>query len=473
MMRNLLSNALKYTKRGKVLLGCRRHAGMLSIEVWDTGIGIHSEEMQEIFEEFHQVDNPARERSRGLGLGLSIVQRLGNLLGHRIRVRSQPGKGSVFAVDVILPSGGTTPQTVADWQHFDARADTGVHHAGVILAVEDDPEVRDLLEIFLKGEGYHAMAVPDGVAALELVTRGTIRPDLVLADYNLPNRMDGLQVAARLREVLHRQIPVVILTGDISTGTLRHIALQDCVQLNKPVKLKELTQVIQRLFLASPPAKEPRAPHLPDATGKLAPPVIFVVDDDGAVRDAVRAVLEDDGKVVEDFAACEEFLAAWRPGREGCLVIDAYLPGMSGLELLRRIKEAGHHLPAVMITGNSDVAIAVEAMKAGASDFIEKPISRGELLVCVERALEQSRDSSKLLAWHDEAASHVADLTPRQREIMEMVLAGHPSKNIAADLRISQRTVENHRASIMKKTGAKSLPALARLALAANGNATD
>ena len=121
----------------------------------------------------------------------------------------------------------------------------GVHHAGTILAVEDDPEVRDLLEMFLKGEGYHAMTAPDGVAALELVTRGTIRPDLVLADYNLPNGMDGLQFAARLREVLHRQTPVIILTGDISTGTLRHIALQDCVQLNKPVKLKELTQVIQ------------------------------------------------------------------------------------------------------------------------------------------------------------------------------------------------------------------------------------
>src|SRR3984885_6485411 len=93
MVRNLLSNALKYTKRGKVLLGCRRHEGMLSIEVWDTGIGIRNEELQEIFEEFHQIDNAARERSRGLGLGLSIVQRLGNLLGHRVRGRSQPGKG--------------------------------------------------------------------------------------------------------------------------------------------------------------------------------------------------------------------------------------------------------------------------------------------------------------------------------------------------------------------------------------------
>ena len=110
MIRNLLSNALKYTKRGKVLLGCRRREGMLSIEVWDTGIGIPDEELQAIFEEYHQLDNAARERSRGLGLGLSIVQRLGNLLGHRVRVRSQPGKGSVFAIEVMLPPSGTAPQ---------------------------------------------------------------------------------------------------------------------------------------------------------------------------------------------------------------------------------------------------------------------------------------------------------------------------------------------------------------------------
>jgi two-component system CheB/CheR fusion protein len=149
-------------------------------------------------------------------------------------------------------------------------------------------------------------------------------------------------------------------------------------------------------------------------------------------------------------------------------VIDAYLPGMNGLTLLRRLHDAGHGLPAIMITGNSDVHIAVEAMKQGASDFIEKPISRGELLASVDRALEQSRDSEKLSAWRDDAAGHLAGLTSRQRQVMEMVLAGHPSKNIAADLGISQRTVENHRASIMTKTGTKSLPALARLALVAS-----
>ena len=112
-------------------------------------------------------------------------------------------------------------------------------------------------------------------------------------------------------------------------------------------------------------------------------------------------------------------------------------------------------------------------MKAGASDFIEKPISRDELIASVQRALEQSHDSSKLSAWREDAANHIAGLTPRQREIMALVLAGHPSKNIAADLGISQRTVENHRATIMKKTGSKSVPALARLALAATWNDTD
>ena len=161
------------------------------------------------------------------------------------------------------------------------------------------------------------------------------------------------------------------------------------------------------------------------------------------------------------------------PGHEACLVIDAYLPGMDGFELLSRLSDAGDCLPAIMITGNSDVPMAIRAMKAGVSDFIEKPISRDELLASVGRALEQSRDSSKLSARREDAARHVAGLTPRQHQIMELVLAGHPSKNIAADLGISQRTVENHRASIMKKTGAKSVPALARLALAAAWDDTD
>ena len=326
--------------------------------------------------------------------------------------------------------------------------------------------MRGLLELVLGEEGHRAATAPDGIAALELVTRGPVRPDLIIADYNLPNGLTGLQFIGKVREKLHRDIPVIILTGDISTFTLREIALQNCVQLNKPVKLDELTQVIQRLL----PVSQAGAPQS-EPGGSSGERLIFIVDDDSNVREGLRSLLEQNGWTVADFASCEAFLEDYRPGTGACLLIDAYLPGMSGLELLRRL--AGHGLPAIMITGSSDVAIAVQAMKAGAADFIEKPVGGGELLASIKRAIEQSRDSGRLVAWRESAANHLANLTPRQREIMALVLAGAPSKNIAAELGISQRTVENHRASIMKKTGSKSLPALARLALAAAWQADD
>nr|MDQ2861807.1 response regulator [Pseudomonadota bacterium] len=461
MIRNLLSNAFKYTKRGKILLGCRRRGAALSIEIWDTGVGIPASELRAIFDECHQLDNPARERSRGLGLGLSIVERLGILLGHPVSVRSTLGRGSVFAIEVPLSSAAPVMELEPNRRNGSGQPLAAAHRRGVILVIEDDLEMREVLEIFLKDDGHRVKSAADGAAALELVARGTMRPDLILADYRLPGGMDGLEVTAHLRERLHRQVPSIILTGDISTDALRHIAMASCVQLNKPVALANLSQVVQRLL--PPPSSAPHAATAPGSDG----PLIYVVDDNDMVRNGVRSVLEDDGRVVEDYASCEEFLSAYHPGPEACLLIDAYLPGMSGLALLERLNEHGPGLPAIMITGDSDLSMAVRAMRAGASDFIEKPIGRGELLASIERALEQSRDSSKLIASREDAATHVAGLTPRQRQIMELVLAGQPSKNIAADLGVSQRTIENHRATIMKKTGSKSLPALARLAVAA------
>ena len=468
MIRNLLANALKYTETGKVLLGCRRHRNMLSIEVWDTGIGIPDSEIQAIFEEYHQIGNEARERGQGLGLGLSIVRRLGHLLGHRVRVHSRHGSGSVFAVEIALPSSEAAPQPLAEIAPPSPPVAPALRK-GAVLVVEDDPEVRELLELFLKEEGHEVASAYDGLAA-QLAIQNGFRPELILADFNLPNGLNGLAVAAKVRDRLHCRIPVIILTGDISTGALRDIAKAECGQLNKPVRLDELTLVIQAALASPhpvPPAREVRAPPDPQVQQQT---VIFVVDDDDDIRAAMRSVLEDDGWTVEDFASCEAFLAAYAPGRRSCLLIDAYLPQMSGLELLRRLREDGHQMPAVMITGNADVGMAVEAMKAGAADFIEKPVGREDLLACIERALEQPQDENEILELRKAAASHLTGLTQRQKQIMELVLAGHPSKNIAADLGISQRTVENHRAAIMKRTGVKSLPELARIAFAASGN---
>jgi two-component system CheB/CheR fusion protein len=430
---------------------------MLGIEVWDTGIGIQHAQFQAIFEEYHQVDNAARERSRGLGLGLSIVRRLGDLLGHEVHVRSRPGKGSVFSIMVPLASGEPV-DAAADSDGSSAGA-PAAPRTGAILVVDDDPDVRETIALVLADDGHRVVSAPDGAEALASVARGMINPDLILADYNLPGGLDGLRLAAKLRAAIGRNVPLIILTGDISTEALRDIGAEDCLQLNKPVKLDELSSAIRRLL---PPPR----PNADSQAGMAETPVIYIVDDDRHVREAIRAVLEDAGRIVEEYATCEAFLDSYRHWGEGCLLIDAYLPGMTGLELLRRLAESGHQLPAIMITGNSDVGIAVQAMKAGAADFIEKPISGPELLASIDRALENAGDLQKRIAFKESAASHLAVLTPRQRQIMDLVLAGKPSKNIAADLGISQRTVENHRASIMKKSGAKSLPALARLALA-------
>jgi two-component system CheB/CheR fusion protein len=472
MIRNLLTNAMKYTARGSVLLGCRRRKDILSIEIWDTGIGIQAADLKVIFDEFHQVDNAARERSRGLGLGLAIVQRLGDLLGHKILVHSKPGKGSVFSIEVPVAS-NELPQAELYRDGIDDGIMGGARKTGAILIVEDDPDVRELLTLALSDEGHFPISVSNGVAALEAIDRGKVRPDLILCDYNLPDTLNGAQLTAKIRDRLQRQIPVIILTGDISTGAMREIAFEHCVQVNKPVNLEELTQEIQRLLpkQSVAPASAQVASAIPSTEADNTS-VIYVVDDDQHVRTGLRRLLEADGKVVKDYATCEAFLDAYRPGGEACLLIDGYLPGMGGLELLRRLNDLGHHLPAIMITGNSDVPMAVEAMKAGAFDFIEKPVTGDELLASIDFALNQGRDTHKLLAWRASAASQIADLTSRQREIMDMVLAGNPSKNIAADLGISQRTVENHRASIMKRTGCKSLAALARLALAAASSDT-
>ncbi len=473
MLRNLLTNAMKFTKGGKILLGCRRRQGLLSVEVWDTGIGIPEHEFENIFDEYHQLDNAARERSRGLGLGLFIVQRLGKLLDQRVTVRSRLGKGSAFAIEIKLPEKGTLAAAQHHLQRSDEKPAGRAERTGAILIIEDDPDVREFLELFLREGGHRAASAPNGVAALDLVARGMVKPDFILADYNLPNGMSGLEVISKLREKLAWPTPALILTGDISTEALHTIAAHGCEQLNKPVKLPELTQAIQRLLRvpqAGVPVAMSRKPAMIASAGS---PIVFVVDDDDHVREAIRAVLEEAGWSVQDYVTCEDFLAAYQPGSDGCLLVDAYLPGMDGFELLKRLKSIGDRLPSIMITGNSGVPMAVQAMKAGVLDFIEKPVGPEELIASVERALEQSRDASKMVAWREVATSHVAHLTARQREIMDMVLAGHPSKNIAADLRISQRTVENHRAAIMKKTGTKSLPALARLALAAAWNSAE
>jgi two-component system CheB/CheR fusion protein len=462
MLRNLLANAVKYTERGKVLLGCRRRGDKLRIEVWDTGIGIHEGQLEAIFEEFHQINNVARERSRGLGLGLSIVQRISDLLHHTVNVRSWPGRGSVFALEVPLGENRERQSGAAD------RTEAILGSTGTILIVEDDLAVREMLEILFEGEGHRTIAVAGSREALALAARGALPSEvMIVADYNLPGELTGAATVARLREALGSETPAVILTGDISSDTLRKVAEARCVHLSKPAHPEILMQQILSFLAAKREPKAEKAPQAVVSAGGRRP-TVFVVDDDHGARDDMQQWLREHGYPAEAYGSGEAFLAADdRPEREGCLVVDALMPGMGGIALLQRLQAENRGLPAIMLTGHGDIAMAVEAMKAGAADFLEKPVRTEELLASIERALERIRDSAKHAAWCKTAAERIARLTPRERDVMDRVVQGHPNKVIAYELGISQRTVENHRAAVMKRVGAASIPDLVRVVMAA------
>jgi two-component system, LuxR family, response regulator FixJ len=194
---------------------------------------------------------------------------------------------------------------------------------------------------------------------------------------------------------------------------------------------------------------------------------VFIVDDDDAVRDSLQALLEAKGYAAEAFASAETFLAAYRPGQGGCALIDLRMPGMDGLALLDRLREGGSALQVVMVTGHGDVPLAVKAMKAGALDFIQKPYTNDTILELIKRALSARPQSGYADLVPEEVRVRAQSLTPRERDVLEQLVVGRPNKIIAHELKISPRTVEIHRANVMRKMQADSLSHLVRMAMAA------
>lgn len=196
-----------------------------------------------------------------------------------------------------------------------------------------------------------------------------------------------------------------------------------------------------------------------------ARPTVFIVDDDTAVRDALKFLLRSVGHPVETFASAQDFLDAYRDDRPGCLVLDIRMPGMSGLELQEKLVERRSILPIIFITGHGDVPMAVEAMQAGAMDFIQKPFRDQDLLDRINQALEKDAKNRAALGELNLIRERLASLTPREREVMDLVVHGKANKVIAGDLDLSQRTVEIHRARVMEKMQASSLAHLVRMVI--------
>lgn len=191
---------------------------------------------------------------------------------------------------------------------------------------------------------------------------------------------------------------------------------------------------------------------------------VFIIDDDAAVRDSLMLMIEQEGMKVKTFSSGEEFLAAYRNDTYGCAVIDIRMPGMDGLQLQHELSLRNIQLPIIFLTGHGDIPLSVKAIKAGAVDFLTKPVTRESLLSSVRSAILESRRLMTELANGEDAKSRLADLTEREREVMALAVAGSPNKEIARRLGISHRTVEIHKSKIMHKTRAANLLDLARIA---------
>jgi two-component system CheB/CheR fusion protein len=439
VLRALLIYAIRLIKRGKVLFGPRRAGAKIVFQIWVRGSGVPAEAQKAILDEFHAPAEPGSPAT----LAQAIVKPLSDLLGLSVKCRSRPGNGLVFTAEVPIESG------------IAARALHRSESKGAVLVVSDDAFVRETLVLLLKELGHETVAISPGDdrSAPLGAKPGSMRPEVIVADFRESIGSVPDDTISSLRWRLGWTIPVIVLGGDpkdsLTVG-------EPCACLPKPVQSGELAAQLGR-FLDL--ARTRSATRSRRGKGSLQQ-TIYVVDDDGILRGAAHGVLGQLGAQVASYASAEDFLEKYNRNSRGCLIVDNVLPGMKGVELLERLNAAGDMLPSIMITGHGDTASAVRALKAGAIDYMEKPVSHESLLSAVERALDRDLLSADARLRKRELTARIEELTPRERQVMNLVVEGHSSKKIADLLKISQRTVENHRAAVMRRIGASSLSQL-------------
>lgn len=243
LLRNLLANAVRYTREGKVLLGCRRRGEAVRIEVWDTGIGIAPQHQQAIFGEFYQVQNPERDRQQGLGLGLSIVSRIARRLGTRVEVCSRPGQGSCFAIE--LP---TAPTALAPIREEPQPATAPDLHDRLAVVLENEEMIRDSLRALLSRWGWRVIAGASSQAVLAQLAAQPQSVDLLITDYGLSSKETGLDAMRRLRAQQSRALPVLLITGDTRPKVMQEAQRAGVPILHKPLTPQGLRQALSTLL---------------------------------------------------------------------------------------------------------------------------------------------------------------------------------------------------------------------------------
>jgi two-component system, sensor histidine kinase len=244
VLRNLLSNAVRYTFSGRVVVGCRRRKGKIRVEVWDTGPGIPLAERERIFQEYFQLQNPERDRAMGLGLGLAIVRRLSNLLDCPVSLHSGFGKGCCFSVEI--------PVAIAPVLHETAASGVALESIrGLILVIDDEAAIRDAMHSLLTGWGYAVITAGSGAEMMVRLAECPTRPDLIICDYRLRGHENGIDVIHQLQSECNEVIPAMLITGDTAADRLREAQSSGLLLLHKPVLNSRLRAAIVNLIAAS------------------------------------------------------------------------------------------------------------------------------------------------------------------------------------------------------------------------------
>jgi len=240
IIRNLLANAVRYSDTGKVLLGCRRRGNKLRVAVYDTGIGIASEDQSRVFEEFLQLGNPQRDRSQGLGLGLSIVKRLAHLLQLHLEVHSRPGQGSVFSIDVPIADRSTRASSAVETPSISSAGLAG----RTIVVIDDEVAVLESSRTLMEAWGCIVVAAASGEEAIKLLEDFSMPPDLLVCDYRLTGSMNGMEVVQHIREEFNADFPAILVTGDTEPERLQELESSGLPVLHKPMDPLAMRQAL-------------------------------------------------------------------------------------------------------------------------------------------------------------------------------------------------------------------------------------
>lgn len=445
MICHLLAIAAKSFCARKVVIGVRTRAGQRKLEISWSASEHHSDDWQRLFAELN-AERPNVALVDGFGLDLPLVQQLQLLLRDRLRIGLDAHSRVVATVDLKQTDGDLT---------VDGNASALSDSSEAILIVDSDDQRRDALRSRIEQYGHRVLATATGTEALAAVADTTHAPRALLVAYRLTPAMTGPDFIARLRQSVRRDVPAILIDVSGAAPAPEIDGIGDCTVLRDPLHDANLFDVIRSVCGDATPVGQ--------SSGHIC-----VIGGDDPTRGDLRRILLQMGQAVEEFQTAEAFLDAEGGTRARCVLVDLDVPGMDQAQLRRVLRARNEEIPLIVMAGRNRVFSAIEALRLGASDFIEKPIDPDSVIASVRHAIARPTASpSGTPPIQNPAPARLAQLTARQQLILQFVLEGEPSKLIAFRLGISQRTVENHRAVIMRKLGAKSLARLARIAFSA------